>query len=271
MTGRVKKDYMHGYSQIEQKRLFDQARFLENYVHGQVDFSQCRKIVEIGSGVGAQTAILLDKFPNLEIHCLDISSEQIDTAKKFLTKHSERVHFFQGDAKKLPFQDNTYDGAFLCWFLEHVPIPGDILQETARVLKSGARVFCNEVLNSSLFIEPYSAATLQYLFALNDHQWSTGGDPFVGAKLGNLLTTAGFQNVKTNICTVHFDNRAPKMRGQMIDYWAELFESAAAELVKHKKVSDKTVQDMRKELAAVKKEPNAVFFDAWVQATAQVF
>ena len=271
MTDRGKKEYMHGYSQIEQKRLFDQARFLESYVHGPVDFSQCKKIVEIGSGVGAQTAILLDKFPDLEIDCVDISDQQIKTAKNFLRKHGDRVKFFQGDANTLPFKENIYDGAFICWFLEHVKQPVEVLRETARVLKSGARLYCNEVLNSSLFIDPYSASTLQYLFALNDHQWGMGGDPFVGAKLGNILSSAGFQNVHTQVCTVHFDNRAPKMRAQMIEYWAELLESASVELVKHKKVSATLVAEMLKELNAIKKEPDAVFFDAWIQAVGQVF
>ena len=48
--------------------------------------------------------------------------------------------------------------------------------------------------------------------AFNDFQYDSGGDPFIGAKLGNLLLAGGYRDVVTEIKTVHFDNREPARR-----------------------------------------------------------
>lgn len=267
------KGYVHGYDDKEQQRLFQQAKFLEPYIYEKVDFSKQKHIVEVGSGVGAQTAIILERFPHLTIDCVDISEAQIAVAKKKLAKYikSGQVRIHLSDGHELPFSENTFDAAFLCWFLEHVPGPVEVLTEVRRVLKSGSYVFCNEVLNSTFFIDPYSPATLQYLFAMNDHQWNLGGDPFVGAKLGNFLLEAGYQSVSTDVRTLHYDNRAPKMRGLMLDYWSDLLVSSSKELIKAKKVTPAIVNAMQKELKAHTNTKNSVFFDAWIQAKGQAF
>lgn len=57
---------------------------------------------------------------------------------------SGRVSITQADALHLPFKDNSFDGAFICWLLEHVQNPVGILAEAKRALKPGGVIFCNE-------------------------------------------------------------------------------------------------------------------------------
>jgi hypothetical protein len=52
--------------------------------------------------------------------------------------------------------------------------------------------------------------------AFNDHQLELGGDPFVGAKLGNLLQSVGYRDVATDVRTFHLDNRAPAERAEFL-------------------------------------------------------
>jgi ubiquinone/menaquinone biosynthesis C-methylase UbiE len=265
--------YLHGYSTEEQERLYQQARFLESNVYSNVDFSKQSRILEVGCGVGAQTAILLERFPNLKIQGIDASSKQIARAKKFFQKHPARgrVRLDVGDALNMPYDENEFDGAFVCWFLEHVQKPIEILRETRRTLKPGSVIYCSEVLNATLYLNPYSPATLQYWFAFNDHQWNLGGDPFVGAKLANYLLDAGFQNVTTEVKTLYYDNRAPKRRAEVIEYWTSLLLSGAPGLLKAGKTTAETVRAMQKELADLKTDPDSVFFYSWIQAKAQAF
>jgi ubiquinone/menaquinone biosynthesis C-methylase UbiE len=267
------RGYLHGYSKEEQDRLYQQARFLEGNVYTSVDFSQQNKILEVGCGVGAQTQILLERFPNLQIQGIDASEKQIARAKQFFQKHSarKRVSFEVGDALHMPYSDNTFDGAFICWFLEHVQRPVEILRETRRTLKPGSVIFCSEVLNATLYLHPYSPATLQYWFAFNDHQWNLGGDPFVGAKLANYLLAAGFQNVSTEVKTLFYDNRAPKRRAEVIEYWTSLLLSGAPGLLEAGKTTVETVEAMQRELNHLKNDPDSVFFYSWMQAKAQAF
>ena len=51
--------YLHGYSDKERDRLHRQARFLEPMVHSGLPYRRRKKLLEVGSGVGAQTEILL--------------------------------------------------------------------------------------------------------------------------------------------------------------------------------------------------------------------
>jgi ubiquinone/menaquinone biosynthesis C-methylase UbiE len=270
---RIKRAYLHGYSRQEQDRLYRQARFLEPKVYEKIDFSQVTRLLEVGCGVGAQTAILLERFAHLKIDSVDAAETQIARAKEYLAEPiaEKRVTLHVAEGQNLPFADNTFDGVFVCWFLEHLNSPLAVLSEIRRVLRPGGIIYCNEVLNSTFFIDPYSPATLKYWFVFNDHQWNLGGDPFVGAKLGNFLLASGFQNIASHVCSFHYDNRSPKMRTQMIEYWTEILLSGTPELVQKKLITTDLVEEMKKELALLKKDPNAVLFDSWIQARGEVY
>lgn len=61
------RGYIHTFSKKEQDRLLNQALFLEPYLYPGIEFSACRRILEIGCGVGAQIALLARRFPGLRI------------------------------------------------------------------------------------------------------------------------------------------------------------------------------------------------------------
>lgn len=60
--------YLHGFSATEQARLLKQARLLETTLFNQIDYSGARRLLEVGSGVGAQTEILLRRFSRAACH-----------------------------------------------------------------------------------------------------------------------------------------------------------------------------------------------------------
>lgn len=273
MTKGVAEGYIHGFTKEEQDRLFKQARIHESIIFSQVDFSGCQNILEVGSGVGAQTQILLERNPHATIQCVDASPAQVARAKEALQGPiaESRVKIQQGDALHLPFEENTFDGAFLCWILEHVPEPIEILEEVRRVLKPGGVIYCNEVLNATFYLHPYSPATLKYWFEFNDYQWSLKGDPFVGGKLANYLMQAEYQNVTTKVLTHQYDNRMPKKRAAFLDYWSELLLSGAPDLMRAGRLEQETVNAMTQELKALKKDPNSVIFYSWILARAEAY
>jgi len=264
--------YLHGYSPEEQDRLARQARYLEHAVHDRLPFRRSRKLIEIGSGVGAQTEILLRHFPELHVTGVDRSEANGSQAKARLESLDwarGRWAWRQADAESLPFPDDEFDAAFLCWVLEHVQHPDCVLTEARRVLQAGAPIVCTEVQNATFFIDPYSPATLAYWMAFNDYQFEElQGDPFVGAKLGNLLQCAGFSDITTEVKTFHLDNRAPDERAEFIAFWAELLLSGAPGLVAAGKVEPELVEQMKVEFTTAARDPNAVFFYSFVQARA---
>lgn len=266
--------YLHGFSDTEQARLVKQARLLEATLFNQIDYTGARRLLEVGSGVGAQTEILLRRFPELHVTGVDLSESQLASARANLQRLPwcrDRYELHQADAGNLPFEPRQFDAAFLCWVLEHVPSPARVLSEVRRVLAPGSPVYVTEVMNASFLLHPYSPNVWRYWMAFNDFQYDHGGDPFVGAKLGNLLLAGGFRDVDTQIKTLHLDNREPARRKTMIAFWEELLLSAADQLLQAGSVSEDVVAGMRREMNEVQNDPDAVFFYSFVQARATVY
>lgn len=170
--------YLHGYTLQEQERLRTQARFLEDRVFKIIDFLGVSSLLEIGCGVGAQTEILLKRFPNTKITAVDREESQLAAAVK-----TDRVKFLKADAAHLPFKPNTFEGVFICWFLEHVPNPLQVLKEAYRVLRPEGVVYATEVMNSSFYLHPESSALTTYWKAYNELQVRMGG----GSPSGNQI------------------------------------------------------------------------------------
>lgn len=243
-------------------------------VHDGLPFRRRKRLLEVGSGVGAQTEILLRHFPEIHVTGVEINDDQIAEARRYLATvpwAGDRYTITKGDATRLDFPQESFDCAFLCWILEHIPSPARVLSEVRRVLVPGAPIVCNEVLNATFFLDPYSPNTLRYWMAFNDHQLDLGGDPFIGAKLGNLLQSVGFRDVTTEVRTFHLDNRAPGERAEFLAYWTELLLSGAPALRAAEKVSQEVVDGMTSELELVARDPNSVFFYSFIQARARAW
>lgn len=264
--------YLHGFGSVEEDRLRRQARIVEHRIHGTLPFRRCRRILEVGGGVGAQTEILLRTFPDAHVTSVEASPDNLAAARRHLGSQAwleGRYEATEGDAHALDFGADDFDGAFLCWILEHVKDPARVLSEVRRCLRPGSPIVVNEVQNATFFLAPYSPHTLQYWSAFNDHQFELGGDPFVGAKLGNLLQRVGFESIQTEVRTVHLDNRQPAERAEFLQFWTDLLLSGCGGLIDAGKVTEDTVKGMQAELKDVARDPDAVFYYSFVQARAR--
>lgn len=265
--------YIHGYSAEEQDRLRRQAEFMEFLVYRDVNFSQVENVLEVGCGVGAQTQILLRRFPHLNLTCIDINDRQLEVARNFLQTldyAKNRYQIQKMNAEKMTFPENSFQGAFLCWVLEHVPDPARVLSEVRRVLRPGAKIYITEVMNFTFFLDPYCPAIWKFWMTWNDFQYERGGDPFVGVKLGTFLRDAGFTEVKTNKLSFYVDKREPELREKVLLHYQELMMSGVDELLSQSRVTVEHVEAMKKEFAGILKNPNAILFDSFMQAVACV-
>ncbi len=261
--------YLHGFSRIEQERLIHQAAFLENWVYEGIDLKKCKNLLEVGCGIGAQSRILLKRFPKMHIDGVDFSAEQLEVAKILLKKNlGKRIELHRQDAQILKL-DQKYDAAFLCWLLEHVPNPAAVLEQVRKHLNPGAKIYCTEVFNHTLFLDPYSPAVIKYWSEFNDLQWNINGHPFIGGQLGNLLKAAGFKNIKVEFRPLHFDARNIKLRNKFIDYFFGIFLSASNVLLSEGRVTADLIAQMKDEVAQSKKIKESMFFYSFARAVAE--
>jgi SAM-dependent methyltransferase len=260
-------DYLHGFDPKEQRRLTEQAGILAPLVYKGVDFSGCKKLLEVGSGVGAQTRILLERYPNLHITCVDASEVQLGQARLNLLEFGDRVRFERQDGCTLSL-DERFDAAFVCWTLEHVSSPLELLQRLKAHLLPGAKLVVTEVFNSSFYTTAGYDALQHYFEKMNVFQRKIGGDPDVGIRLGSLLTAAGFKSVSTQFEGFFLDKRSLQDRKRVFSFWKELLESAAPALLAAGHCSQKEVDGMGFDLKSMSEDENAIFFYQFVQAKA---
>ena len=102
-----------------------------------------------------------------------------------------------------------------------------------------------------------------------DHQTALGGDPFVGAKLGDLLSSTGFRDVVTEAKAIHVDRRAPADRAAVAAYTVDLLLSATPAMLEAGRVTPALVDGMRRDLERVGSDEHGVFFYTFIQARAR--
>ena len=104
--------YLHGFSPVEQERLRKQARFGEYTVYQNINFSNVKELLEVGCGVGAQTEILLRRFPEIRLTGIDLSTKQLGAARERLSSlpsMSGRFNLKEMDASKMEFEANSFN------------------------------------------------------------------------------------------------------------------------------------------------------------------
>jgi SAM-dependent methyltransferase len=255
------KGYIHSFTPEEQRRLIHQAEFLIPFVHRDVDYSGRRHVLEVGCGVGAQLGILARRFPSTRFTGVDWSAEQIAHARILLADEiaSGQVEVAEASAYGLPFGPDSFDGAFFCWFFEHLADPLRAMKEAARVLSPGGVVHATEVFNAGVHADPPREALVEYWRSFNDLQREFGGHPDIGIRLASLALEAGLTAPELTDVSPLIDNRmCPAERTAMARYFREIFSSGAGELIDKGRVTPDLVERMRADFDLIAGDPGSV-------------
>ena len=112
-------------------------------------FTPDMHILDVGCGVGGSTRRLSHET-GCSVTGIDLSDEYIDAAERLtqLLDMQERVKFYAASALELPFDVNTFDGAWSIQMNMNVEDKLGWLKEMYRVLKPGARAVLYEVCGS---------------------------------------------------------------------------------------------------------------------------
>jgi SAM-dependent methyltransferase len=114
------------------------------------NFTPDMHILDVGCGVGGSTR-RLSQETTCCVTGIDLSDEYIDAAERLtqLLNMQERVKFHAASALALPFDDNTFDGAWSIQMNMNVEDQLGWLKEVYRVLKPGGRAVLYEVCGST--------------------------------------------------------------------------------------------------------------------------
>ena len=255
------KGYIHSFTEKEQQRLIHQAEYLIPWIHPHIDYSDCKSVLEIGCGVGAQLRILAKRFPQTHFTGVEFSAESLSNGEILLKDEisSGQVTLLEGSAYELPFERGSFDGAFFCWVFEHLAEPAKAMGEAVRVLRQGGILYATEVFNAGVYADPHRDALMEYWKHFNDLQRDFGCHPDIGIRLANLALEGGLQQVELTDISPHIDKRQTKAeRTEMACYFRDIFASGAKELMAKGRVTHDLVDLMREDFDLIAEDPDSI-------------
>src|SRR6478735_1318334 len=85
-----------------------------------------------------------------EVHGVDMTPAMVDVARReAAAERLSNAVFSVGDATALDFADATFDGAVTRFSLHHIPLPGRVVAEMARVVRPGGAVIVADHVTSA--------------------------------------------------------------------------------------------------------------------------
>ena len=203
-------NYVHGYSEREDRRLRDQSQTLAELLHHDSLYPAGSRVLEAGCGVGAQTVLLARHSPGAQFTSVDVSPVSVQAAEAAVRRAGcTNVVFRTADIFQLPFPPASFDHVFVCFVLEHLREPARALRRLRAVLKPGGTLTVIEGDHGSTLFHPHSAAAWKTIQCLIDLQAGTGGDALIGRRLFPLLRAAEFREVTVSPRFVYVDASRP--------------------------------------------------------------
>ena len=103
------------------------------------------RLLEIGPGTGYYTLEVAPRAGTLDI--FDLQQEMLDhTMQRAREAGLDNVVPRRGDARSLPYEDASLDGAYLVTVLGEIPDQQAAVDELARILRPGGRLVVGELV-----------------------------------------------------------------------------------------------------------------------------
>src|SRR6267378_4455966 len=178
--GIVSEAYVHGYDPRENKRLLDQAGTLVDLLHSDTSYPSGSVVLEAGCGVGAQTVTLAQRSPHARFTSVDVSADSLAQAKRTTEAAGlTNVQFQQADIFALPFAPESFDHVFVCFVLEHLSRPMEVLAILNSLLRPGGTMTVIEGDHASAYFHPDSRAAHMAIQCLVELQRLAGGNAMI--------------------------------------------------------------------------------------------
>ncbi len=100
-----------------------------------------QRVLDVATGTGLVAFALARR--GAEVVGLDQSQDMLGVARRHLSERPElegRVTFVQGEAERLPFDDNEFDALTFTYLLRYVDDRAATMRELARVVKPNGRI-----------------------------------------------------------------------------------------------------------------------------------
>ena len=183
-------------------------------------------VLDCGCGPGSITIGLAEALTSGEVVGIDIEPSQIDLARAQAEQQGcTNVRFDVGDMLHLPYPEATFDAVFGHAILMQFDDPLSALAEVLRVLKPGGVVGFREPACDGNLYEPPEGACHQYFTLFMRMLQHNGSDPYIGRRLGALLSRVGLERV--TLAAAYQSRGTPEEKHRIYEGNARLCHEAA--------------------------------------------
>ena len=206
LVQKVFSDVAFNYDLMNDIMSFGAHRLWKRIFIDLVNPSYGDKIIDVGSGSGDLVLEIQKECINAKIDIVDLNNEMLIEGKKRIKKG--KVNFYQQDAEKLSFANNSYDKYLISFCLRNITNIDQSFKEAFRILKPGGGYYCLEFStpNSIIISNCYSYYKSRFIpffgkiFSNNRDAYNylnESIDMFPSQEdLQNKIKNAGFKSVK---------------------------------------------------------------------------
>lgn len=111
---------------------------------------QSGRIIDVGCGAGGTALVLAQAFPACEVLGIDLSDPLLRLARESASQANliPQVQFEKADVREMPYPDQSFDVVLNLNMVHLVQLPCLMLNEIARILKTGGILFMADLRRS---------------------------------------------------------------------------------------------------------------------------
>jgi SAM-dependent methyltransferase len=255
-------EYIHGDAPEEQRRLAKLGELTDAAFVAFVQIEPTDRVLDVGSGLGNLARRMAARALDGAVVGIEQSEQQLCVAR---AQPLPNLRFKHGDARALPFEDDSFHVVYCRYLLEHVGDPLQVLREMQRVLKPGGKAFLQEN-NILIHATDPDCPAFEHLwrqFAALQRQ--LGGDGEIGKRLFGLMRQAGFADMTLSMQPELHPHGTPAFV-PWIENLLHIVRSAEAELVRRALATPSEIDEGLAEFAALLKNPDACACFYWNRA-----
>lgn len=164
------------------------------------------KILDVGSGPGFYTELLLENLPKIHITALEVDNNLMSIAKERLYKFNDsRVNFKLGSINNSGLEPNSYDFIICRFVFQHLENPILAAKEIYKLLKPGGIVAIIDSDRGLWGISDPDNIINNGRSVMNQIEKKARWNREVGRKLIKILKTVGFLDLDFEAVTIHSD------------------------------------------------------------------
>ena len=206
-----------GYWDESTKNPVDAQSNLCSIVGKMARLTDAKKILDVGSGFSEPALFWKKNYPDIDITCLNINSNQLRSASKILDKTGCKINLLNSTATKIPLANESCDRVIALESAQHFKPIHEFISEAKRVLKKDGFV----ILAIPVLLKPTKMDILK--IGILKFTWSSEHYDLETVK--KTINDAGLNIIETQLI-------GSKVYSPLADYYVKNHEFLRSEILK---------------------------------------